>query len=102
MDVNWDAGKFLLELLQFVITVVVAIWAAVRFGQERNKSAIDTMDQRQDELERRILMTEKDLEHAATHDDIAKLQSQFSALDSKLTEMNNTLKLIHSYMLKGD
>lgn len=95
MDVfNWDAAKFWLDVIQWVITIVVGVALWIRTGRNQNRTAVT-------ELERRVLTIEEHLKHAPTHEDIAKLQSQYSALDSKLDRVTNTVDRIHDYLMNS-
>lgn len=98
-SVNWDAAKFWVDMFQFLFTLAVAIWVAIRTGQDKNRLAIEQMDERQDELEKRLQATEAHQEHAPTHEDITQLREQTAELGSTLGEMKNTLALIHQYLM---
>ncbi|WP_420555195.1 hypothetical protein [Neptuniibacter marinus] len=99
MDVNWDAFKFWLDFIVWVIAMFVAIAAWVRSGSNKNKETIDQAQGDIHRLDKRIQAVETLAKAAPTHEDIARLREQTSELDSKLDGMQNTLNLIHQYLL---
>jgi uncharacterized protein (DUF3084 family) len=101
MDVNWDAAKFWLDVLQWLFTIGIGVAVWIRTGRNQNRTDIQALDDRQDALERRVISAEENLKHAPTHEDIAKLQSQSSALDSKLDRVTNTVDRIHDYLMNN-
>jgi len=100
--VNWDAAKFAVDAVQFVFTLAIAIWVGLRTGQDKNRAAIEEMDQRQDDLEKRIITAEEHLKHAPTHEDIAKVREEISGMQSALNTNTQMVQRIHDYLLNKD
>ena len=96
---NWDAGKFWLDLAQWVVLIIVAVAGWVRTGSNKNSEVISSIDTRVDELDKRIISAEERLNHAPTHEDIAKLQAQYSALESKLDGVAHQVNRIADHLL---
>ena len=96
---NWDEAKFWLDVIQWVVLVVVVIAGWVRNGSSQNREIISELDQRVDQLDRRVVSTEERLNLAPTHEDIAKLQAQYSALESKLDGVAHQVNRIADHLL---
>jgi uncharacterized coiled-coil DUF342 family protein len=99
MDVNWDALKFWLDFIVWMIAMAVSIGAWIRSGSNKNKETINEVQDDIHQLDKRIQAVETLAKAAPTHEDIARLREQTSELDSKLDGMQNTLNLIHQYLL---
>lgn len=99
MDVNWDAFKFWLDFIVWIIAMAVAIAAWVRSGSNKNKETINEVQGDIHQLDKRIQAVEALAKAAPTHEDITQLREQTAELGSKLDGMRNTLNLIHQYML---
>ena len=90
--VNWDAYKFFLDVFQWVLTVVVGIALWIRTGRNQNSKAVEDLD-------RRVLAVEKTLEHAPTHEDIAKVREEIAGMQSTLDTNTNMVQRMHDYLL---
>lgn len=101
MEVNWDAAKFLLDFVVWLIAMALAIAAWIRSGSNKNKDSILEINQKLHGHDKRIQAVEDYTEDAPTHEDITKLRVETAALNAKLTEMHNTLNLIRSYLIKS-
>lgn len=90
--VDWDAAKFWLDLLKWLMAIVVAIVLWVRSGRNQNGQAVS-------KLERRVLTIEEHLKHAPTHEDIAKLREEVSGIQSALNANTTMVQRMHDYLL---
>lgn len=90
--VNWDAAKFWLDLAQWGVTIGIGIAVWVRTGRNQNRKAIEGLD-------RRVLAIEKTLEHAPTHEDIAKVREEIAGMQSTLDTNTNMVQRMHDYLL---
>lgn len=98
-NVNWDAAKFWLDVVQWIVLVAVVIAGWVRTGSSQNREVINVLDERLDALDKRVISAEERLNHAPTHEDIAKLQAQYSALESKLDGVALQVNRIADHLL---
>lgn len=99
MDVNWDAAKFWLDVAQWVLTIVLGIALWIKSGSKENKTVIAKQAESFKALQDRVVAVEEHIRHAPTHEDISKLRAQYSALDSKLDRVTNTVDRIHDYLM---
>ncbi|MGB1239351.1 MAG: hypothetical protein ACPG4U_14125 [Pseudomonadales bacterium] len=99
---NWDAAKFWLDVAQWVVLIIVAIGGWVRTGSNQNREIITALDDRLDSLEHRVISAEERLNNAPTHEDIAKLREQYSALESKLDGVAHQVNRIADHLLNKD
>ena len=98
---NYEAWRFWLDFVQWFFIVGLAVWGWIDRGRKDNKSDIKELTKHTEALERRLITAEEHLRHSPTHDDIAKLQSQYSALDSKLDRVTSTVDRIHDYLMNN-
>lgn len=98
---DYDALRFWLDAIQWLFIVALAVWGWIDRGRKDNKGAIKELTQQTDALERRLITAEEHMKHSPTHEDIAKLQSQYSALDSKLDRVTSTVDRIHDYLMNN-
>ncbi len=98
-NVNWDAAKFWLDVAQWVVLIVVVAAGWIRTGSGKNSEVIKVLDERLDELDKRVISTEERLNHAPTHEDIAQLREQSSALESKLDGVAHQVNRIADHLL---
>lgn len=98
---DYSKLKFWLDLLQWLFTLGLMVFVWIDRGREKNKGAIEALTNRTESLERRLLTAEENLRHSPTHEDIAKLQSQYAGLESKLDRVTTTLDRIHDYLMNA-
>lgn len=98
---DYDAMKFWLDVIQWIFTIGVMIFVWIDRGRSDNRKLIQQQTERIESFERRLITAEEHLRHSPTHDDIAKLQSQFAALDSKLDRVTNTVDRVHDYLMNN-
>ncbi|MGI1669989.1 MAG: hypothetical protein K6L74_06635 [Neptuniibacter sp.] len=97
MDVDW--AKFWLDLFIWAVAMAIAIGAWIRSGNKRNQTSINGFQEELHLLDKRVQSVEALAKAAPTHNDITELREQTAELGSKLDGMQNTLDLIHGYLL---
>lgn len=98
-SLNYSALKFWLDLLQWLVTLMLAGFMWIDRGRKGNVDAIRELSEAHQELERRLVVAEETLRHVPTHDDITRLSNQYAGLEAKLDRVTNTLDRIHDYLM---
>ncbi|MGH1460986.1 MAG: DUF2730 family protein [Neptuniibacter sp.] len=97
MDASW--AKFWFDVAVWIIAMGFAVSAWIRSGNKRNQASIHELQEELHRLDKRVQTVETLVKAAPTHEDITQLREQTAELDSKLDGMQNTLNLIHQYLL---
>jgi hypothetical protein len=110
---DYDALRFWLDLLQWGLTAVVAVyvWASRRHQvtDERIQQLEATIRQRLDVQDARLVRVERDLEHVPTHQDfrrfddaLAGLHKEMGRVAGELGSMRQAISLIQDHLLNRD
>lgn len=86
-----DQIKVFLEAAQLVLALAGWIMAWYVARSRATRHSITGLDRRIDDVEERVTRTEKDLEHAPTREDIAKLYETINPIDRQLAGLLATV-----------
>lgn len=98
-NVNWDAAKFWLDVLQWVLTILVAVAMWIRTGRSDNRAAIDGAYSKIREQDQRLSALEEAQRHAPTHQDITALREEVAGMQSTLNTNTQMIQRVHDYLL---
>lgn len=99
-NTGYDALKFWLDVGQWIVTLLLALFMWLDHGRKDNRCAIKELSDKVNMLDKRVQSTEDEIRHIPTHDDIAHLQAQTAALASQLERVTNTVDRIHDHIIK--
>ena len=112
MLLDYPAMKFLLDLIQMVITLLIGlyVWQSNRHRvtNERISELESDMDERLDKYAERITTLEVRAGAAPTHDDLKRMHKRLDIMNGELQHLSGessaarrTLDLIHEYLMNN-
>ncbi|GAA4650827.1 hypothetical protein GCM10023116_31100 [Kistimonas scapharcae] len=96
---DYDALRFWLDAIQWLVLVLLGVWAWVDRGRQGNRELIEQMAKDNQQLAARVHELETIQERMPTHKDMARVEREVSALTEQMTAHNNLLQTIHNYLL---
>lgn len=103
---DWNAYRFVFDVLQTLFMAALGIYAWWTSRSRATTSAINQVEIRMEELNRRVDKVEHDISHLPDHDDIGDIHEKvnqvattMSNVQGELGQMNKTLGLINEYLL---
>lgn len=99
MEIDYSAWRFWFSVLQWVVTIGVALFVALDRVRNDSRAELSQAKATIDNIEKRVTRVEEALVHAPTHDDISNLRSELAGATAKLETVTRTLQRIEDYLL---
>lgn len=99
MDIDYSAWRFWFSVLQWILTIGVALFVAADRMRNDHRTAITKTKDDIEVISRRVTRVEEVLAHMPTHDDVSNLRSEMSGVNAKLETATITLRRIEDYLL---
>ena len=96
-DLVWRAG---FDVAQTLGILVVAVYGWIKLRTGANADRIAALEKKERVLSERIALTEMDIRYLPSATDVSDLNARICTLGATTVEMNTTLKLIQSYLMR--
>ena len=101
VDLDWDlVWRVGFDVAQTLGILVVAVYGWIKLRTGANADRIAALEKKERVLSERIALTEMDIRHLPSAMDVADLNARICSLEATANEMNATLKLIQSYLMR--
>ncbi|CAA0097690.1 Uncharacterised protein [BD1-7 clade bacterium] len=111
-NLDYKALGFALSLFQFIYMVILSVWL---WNDNKHKATKQSIEDLADQLKAkiknqddRLIRVESDLEHLPDHEDMTTIHTRINesaqslnAMRGELKQINNTMQLMHTYLLNG-
>ena len=108
MDVNWDAVKVWLDVVQMAAMFGLWLWMKATMGQKTNAKEITEIKGKIDSNEKRLVEMETTIKHLPEARELARINSQLSqttgqleGLVSQMNAMQTKIDLLLENELRG-
>ncbi|WP_191905940.1 DUF2730 family protein [Nitrincola iocasae] len=99
MEIDYSAWRFWFSVLQWIITLGVALYVAVDRVRNDHRTVISETKKDIDGISKRVTRVEEALAHMPTHEDVSQLRSEMSAVKAQMETATMTLRRIEDYLL---
>lgn len=86
--INWSAAKVLFDVLQALLTALMAVYVYWLNKHRASQTAIKGTNDRIDTVEKKMVNLEHKMERLPSHEDLNKLQEQMARTNVLLAEIN--------------
>ena len=93
----WRTG---FDVAQTLGILVVAVYGWIKLRTGANADRIAALEKKERVLSERIALTESDIRYLPSAEDVADLNTKIHTLEATANEMNATLKIIQSYLMR--
>ncbi|WP_417862399.1 DUF2730 family protein [Vreelandella venusta] len=90
--INWNAAKVLFDVMQAVLTALMAVYVYWLNKHRASQAAIKGTNERIDGVEKKVVNLEHKMERLPNHEDLTKLQEQMSKTNVLLAEISASQK----------
>jgi len=90
--INWSAAKVIFDVLQAIVTVLMAAYVFWLNKHRASQAAIKGTNDRIDGVEEKVVNLEHKVERLPDHADLAKLQEQMTQTNLLLAEISASQK----------
>ncbi|CAA0111640.1 Uncharacterised protein [BD1-7 clade bacterium] len=111
-SLDYKAAAFWFSVFQFLYMVAMTVWvwnanrhnASKQMIEDKNTALANQLSQHNN----RLTQVERDLQHLPDHEDMSVIHTRINdsaqsleAVRGELKQINNTMQLMHSYLLNG-
>lgn len=90
--INWSAAKVIFDVLQAIVTVLMAAYVFWLNKHRASQAAIKGTNDRIDDVEKKVVNLEHKVERLPDHEDIKNLQEQMARTNVLLAEISANQK----------
>jgi hypothetical protein len=101
VDPDYRALAFWVDVAQWFMTIVVAVYVWLTSRHTINKKAIDQVKQEMDRMEDDLIQIRELHKHQPTMADVRNLERHMSGLQEKQNASMHLLKIIHKHLLSS-
>lgn len=91
-NINWSAAKVIFDVLQAIVTVLMAAYVFWLNKHRASQAAIKGTNDRIDGVEKKVVNLEHKVERLPDHEDIKNLQEQMARTNVLLAEISANQK----------